>query len=1004
MSDSFLHSIASIYRDNIENDAGAGMTLAEVLFVFPNRRAGLFFRKEYCSAATHATFAPNVTDINRLCQQLTRLQTANDIELLMRLYESYRYVYSSQHAGEVAEMMTFDEFVSQGTMLLADFDEVDKYLVKAEELFCNIKDLNELTISPNYFSESQIEAIQSFWRHTFVREEDEKLSFKRQFTSFWGMLYPIYTHFRGKLAEEGLGYMGMMYRDVVKNRLREGEAVLPYKRIVFVGFNMLTASEYAIFSYFKKRGIADFYFDYPTQYDGQSPFASTVAALYADNLRSFPSLYRYDQPTEVRCADMDIYRVSSASEQSRIAAREVHRIYTENGGDAEGLAASTAILLADEGLLTGVLQSLPAYVKELNVTMGYPLAQSPIANLISNLIGLQTEYGNQSFYHKPLINILTHPYVQHHFRAVSTAMLRHITRYNYIRITAAALHEYIRSTDGVGDEEKEFFVEMLSPQLNTGAMFAYLHRMLDRFMELSDAGGGDDRSHSFEVEYVVQYRSYLGQLEQIVSKSGIEVGMSTFSMLINRLTANLKVQFAGEPLQGLQVMGMLESRLLDFDNLILLGFNDVNIPGTRLNRSVIPYSLRRGYGLPTYENSDAIQAYNFYRTVYRARHITVVSVASGNDNAAEISRYYHQIRHLLPVVVPGVRIREHSSAVRLPEGVDEEYAISIEKTDEIMAEMERYRSTAALSASRLKDYIACPLKFYMKSVLHVNEVDEVQEHNNAPLLGLVFHKAMELYYDMPGYATVDRGMIKGLVTRAFEALKERKRGLEITGFNHLIFNVACNFVEVALRYDAGRPHFTYMASEETVTSEIDGVNLNAIIDRTDRSDDGMINIIDYKTTRQSPAGKCLLMNLINSANSADHEIFQILLYCYIYRRNRNCEAGVLRPNIYNLYSLSRMVGGEGDLQAFDDCCIRIHVPQSLIGITAPLPDVDVLKLAEDETEEVEVRCYADIQVYFETVLHGLFKSIYDRDVPFVPKADSRSCLYCQYRMVCNPRI
>ena len=448
----FLQQIAKIYAEKLT-------PTSQLLFVFPNRRAGLFFRKELLALVKKPVFAPDITDINSLAATISPLQKANDIELLFALHESYVHV-RSQHTEDIESI---DAFVPFATTLLGDFNEIDKYLIDTKLLFSNIADLKNLNDQSQFLSEEQIAALNSFWGKV-QNERNENLSFNRQFISLWDDLHDIYTHFTQSLIAKGIGYDGLIYRTAIEKlstfnfcdkREQSSSLELPseakilneaknfqlstFKSIVFIGFNSLTTSEYRIFKHFQQLGIADFYFDYPTCYTSPSPFASTVGKYYERNLREFPSRYPYTQPSEPHIPNITIHSTPSATNQINVACS----LITTNSSLLT--PHSTAILIADESLMPSLIQQLPANIKKINITMGYPLSITPIATLINHILTLQTELTNNregitQFYYKPLLSILSHSNIQSIYPTSSAKIIDQITRTNYIRITTQELH------------------------------------------------------------------------------------------------------------------------------------------------------------------------------------------------------------------------------------------------------------------------------------------------------------------------------------------------------------------------------------------------------------------------------------------------------------------------------------------------------------------------------------------------------------------------------------
>lgn len=1026
----FLKSIAKLYYDNIGADNRGDITLADILFVFPNRRAGLFFKREYCATATHSTFAPETIDINRFTAQLSSLSMANDVELLLHLYNSYTAVIQAKkEGGEMVDVMSFDEFIPLGSMMLTDFDEVDKYLVDASMLFTNTDNLKSLTIEPNFFTENQLNAIGSFWSNALKSDDDGALSFQEHFVSIWSLLAGIYQHFRAQLAELGIAYQGMIYRDVVENILPHTAQAGPYKRIVFIGFNILTASERAIMVHFQKHKMADFYFDYPGQYGRGSVLSKTVGAMYDTNLKEFKSLYHYAQPSACQCAGIHIYSTPSVTEEVATAATIINRSDTRTdagSGSAKSLSETTLLVLADESLLTPMIKHLPRVVEKVNITMGFPLSKTTVATLIDNIVMLQSNLtsradGTVAFYHRWLIAVLSHPYIQMHYGSIPHSLVDHLTANNYIRIDVGTLHGIIdsiilKSNDSPSDAVRgEALKKILSIHTAVDETLKYLSTVLGEIILcLSDDldRGARHLDAELEMAFVVQYRAYVLQLSAFLSSTGTSLNVSTLYQLISRLTGSLKVPFVGEPLDGFQIMGTLESRLLDFDNIIILGFNDKNIPGTHNTKSLLPYTLRRAYGLPTHEMTDAIAAYNFYRTLYHARTMHLIYNNRQRSSSNDVSRYYYQLRYLMPRVVDGISVTEHNIESHIPRIVSHSDVVSITKDAIVMDRLNQYRSPngRTISASALKNYIACPLKFYFAAVAHVYEANEIDEVGQSSLLGTIYHKAMELYYRRRTKPSALTGSeCEKLVEEAFSAVRdderENKRGLELAGFNLLICRIVQQFVLTTVSFDCRRTPFKLLSTEEDINVFVEGVNYKAIVDRTDMTlDSRRINIIDYKTTRTDSTKdpSFSLTKMFCGDDHAHHEVFQTLLYCYIYLASHNeCPPVSVRPNIYNIYSLNRNKRVTHD--AFERQVITVKVPTAML--TQPLSsltDADILS-PKVPTTPIVVSSYADIKPYFEYMLHRLISEIFDPGIPFAQRKTTNSCRYCPYRYLCGEK-
>ena len=981
----FLQQIAKIYAEKLT-------PTSQLLFVFPNRRAGLFFRKELLALVKKPVFAPDITDINSLAATISPLQKANDIELLFALYESYVHV-RSQHTEEIE---TIDAFVPFGTTLLGDFNEIDKYLIDTKLLFSNIADLKNLNDQSQFLSEEQIAALNSFWGKV-QNERNENLSFNRQFISLWDDLHDIYTHFTQSLIAKGIGYDGLIYLTAIEKLSTFNFQLSTFKSIVFIGFNSLTTSEYHIFKHFQQLGIADFYFDYPTCYTSPSPFASTVGKYYERNLREFPSRYQHTQPSEPHIPNITLHSTPSATNQINVACS----LLTPNSSLLT--PHSTAILLADESLMPSLIQQLPANIEKINITMGYPLSITPIATLINHILTLQTELTNNregitQFYYKPLLSILSHSNIQSIYPTSSAKIIDQITRANYIRITTQELHNIIANLN-TDDEEKQFFTTLFTSHTSTPELLKYLSDIITQLSTFNF-------QLSTEKEFLYQYNQQLNQLKTLLTTNSSLLTPNLLRMLIMRLTSSLKVQFKGEPIEGMQIMGLLESRLLDFENIILIGFNDQKVPGNKSVNSIIPYNLRRAYNLPTHEISDAIQAYNFYRTLYHTKNLHLIYDSRNEGAQNEISRYFYQLQYLLraPMQQYNYQLQIQNTNNETPDNQE----ITIHKTSEIIDKLNSYKiSNASLSASRLKDYIACPLRFYFSTIANIKSPNEINETGESSLLGRIYHKAMELYYNQHTTPqSLNPKQIEILVHNAFiEESKSSGRQVQITGFNSLIFNLTHQFITNTIRFDIARykqNQFSNVQSEVEINQPINQINFKGYIDRIDKTDD-TINIIDYKTTAtpKNEIGIPNIINLFNSYKSSHHELFQIILYCHIYNSSFLIPHSSLkiRPLLYKTYELSK-----SDTQLHN---IKLQVPNQLLDPNN-LPPLDTpleaISTDKNSCTLIEITEYSLIATPFEWLLTRMLNNIYNPNIPFATTENSteeKACKFCPYKTICK---
>lgn len=1054
----FLENIAEIYYNKIVVNKDNNLSLNDIIFVFPNRRAGLFFTDALCSMCSRAKqtiFSPNVVDINNFAASFTDIQKCSDVELLLLLYKSYESVAKEKNYP-ADKLLSFDNFISLGESMLSDFNEVDKYLCNAEAIFSNISSLKDITAPSDYFDDEQIEAIQKFLGHLIPKGVDNALEFEKKFISLWDILGGVYADFNNELDDKKLGYEGKIYRAAIENlssRFNDNldynfDEIVKYKRVVFIGFNVLTASENEILSLFNKNNIGDYYFDYPMQFD-KSEFKSSIALNYAENLNKFTSKYEYHQPEKEQFPEINLYSTASHSNQTKVASQLISDSYEvykkkKDNNPINKLNSSTAIILADEQLLPHMVDNLPENIEKINVTMGYQLNQSHIATLMNNIISLQSDIaksgGVDCFYHKPLINILVHPFIQNFYPKESGNIASKINSNNLIRVSIKEL----QSDDIIANNE--FFKHLFSYQDNVTDLIEYLIVILKRIEEslYNQDKNNNTQYHTFDIEFTIQYKKFLNQLKNYLNQTAIEIDKKTFNQLITKMLSSLKVQFEGKPLEGLQIMGKLEARLIDYDNIIIVGFNDEKIPGNSSNNSLIPYNLRVAYKLPTYEHDDAIYAYNFYRMLYRTKKLSLIYDSRKEGGKNEISCYFYQIEHLMKHCVGAdkIKINHKTTNQTISASSDEKKQITIEKNGDIQGILEEYKKEGGkrFSASSLKNYITCPLRFYYNSIAGIRQKNEVNESMQSNVFGLIYHGCMEqIYNDMyDNNLTVEKlsltdKEIDGYIEREFAKITKGYNNQvdagknqvaapsapPLTGFNKLTANIIRNFIKQTIEFDKTRNITGKIASEEEIEVKLlDAVNFKAIIDRIDK-ENGYTHIIDYKTTTLTQSKS--VFNIVELFYSPEHtcqEIFQVLLYCYIYKQSKLEEKSnsseKLQPNIYNVYKLSDLIKQEKNQPEK----FKLNVPNLFyngdkfrneeelaeelkeLGIT----DLEGFSRDKKNCTEVKIDSYDDIAAPFEWLLKRMIDEIFDVNVSFAenPKNDKcKGCKYCPYVPLCG---
>jgi len=964
---SFLYRIAQAYYSEFSE------SISNLTFVFPNRRAGLFFQRYISQIAAKPIFSPEILTINDCFSLASQWQTADRLSNLFRLYR----IYIEQSGSDE----TFDSFVFWGEMLLSDFDDVDKYLVDARQLFTNITELKQIDQLFNVFSDKQVEAIRQFWTN-FVPVTEGKTS--EDFIATWKILLPVYQQFRIELIAENTATEGMICRDVAE-RLRAKEEIPEFsgKQFIFIGFNALNPCERTLFAELQKRGQADFYWDYDAAELRDSE--NQASRFYADNIHVFPSKYTIEPLVEsLQDKEIELIAVPSAVGQTKQVYSILNQLYpTENTDELSTINyqlstnwIDTAVVLPDESLLVPLLHSLPAQIGKVNVTMGFPLKSTPVSGLIEHIFELQKRMrisGERvSFYHQTVTNILNHQYIALLCSNEANRLTRQMAENNWIYI------------DGDELNKNPLLATIFIPQTDTQTFLTYLLKILRSLQNGWQQASDEKHNYQLECDFLYQYYVTINRMSDILKAKPVDIGMNmdTLIRLTRQLTAGITIPFVGEPLDGLQVMGVLETRGLDFENLIITSFNEGIFPTKSSSNSFIPYNLRRGFELPTTEHQDAITAYNFYRLIHRAKHIYFLyDSRTEGMQTGEVSRFMHQLHYHY-----GVQVQ--MKTVSFDIGFGSPQAIQIEKSPSVMEKLLQFAFTKefspSLSASSINSYIDCPLQFYLTKVEAVEQADEVLETVEASMFGNLFHKVMEnLYLPFKGKMMLPDNFdeliksslqIDNEILRAFNSeYFKRKTGalIPLEGNNLLIASVLRKYILQVLKTDKKQAPFRYISSEERCNIQYPiqngqiNVNLKGFIDRIDEKD-GRLRILDYKTG----TGKLDFKNL--------DEVFE--------HNKENRSKFVLQTFLYGIFYKEKSEG-------------KTIIP-GIYYIRDVFKDDFETELNNKELKE-KVTDFATYEDSFRSHLSDCLEEIFNPEIPFVQTENVKICQYCPYIGVCN---
>ena len=955
----FLYQVASLFYEKWEAE------VSRLAFVFPNRRTGLFFQKYLSEVADTPLFSPTILTINDLFIQLSGKQSADRISMLFILYDIY-----IRQSGSTE---TFDEFLYWGEMLLNDFDDIDKYMANARMLFSNVTDLREIENDFDFLSDEQIAAIRSFWSSFYPRGDTPN---QQQFLAVWQVLYDLYEEFRATLAAEGKGYEGMIFREVVESMERGESPDLPYEQIVFVGLNALSVSEERFLAQLQKREIADFYWDYVS--DKVTDPDNKASYFVSRNLKSFPSSMKLPPEEKVK-TEIEVIGIPSGIGQ----AKHVYTLLSDWCKEAEMSseeALRTAVILPDEHLLIPVLNAIPEQIRRINVTMGYPLAGTPVASLIEYILALQKNVRyidrNPLFYFRDVLPVLNHRYILSTSPEIISSLVKEITENNKIYISHTELG-------------KTPLLEILfTPVTGVEAFSDYLIKVLEELNKVMSALSDEEeedapqRTNDLEQEFIFHYFTTVNRMKEVMKDARIEMKIDTFFRLLKRVTDTITIPFHGEPLSGLQIMGVLETRALDFDRLIILSMNEGIFPQRKAANSFIPYNLRRGFGLPTYEHQDSVWAYHFYRLIERASHVSLLYDTRSNGlQTGEVSRFVHQLHYHYEVPMRDKLVVYNVSSSKTP-------PLAVPKREDIMRRLDAYRKggSKAISASAINTYLDCPLKFYFSVVEGIREKEEVSETIESDVFGSILHKVMEELYkpfqgkmvtvDLLKAIRKDTALLTGAIARAFASEFFKTEVVRsLTGQNYLIGEMIRKYVEKILERDGKLTPFVYIESERKINglislSDHSEIRLKGFIDRVDEVLDA-IRIIDYK----SGSGTTTFSSIESLFNKEEKDrakaVMQVFMYCWMYAHFTENKGKTIQPGIYYVRSL------------FSD----------------PFDPSVYHRIERGKSEKVED--FSGYAQAFEEGLRGCLDEIFNPEIPFTQTPTGKACSYCPFKGICG---
>lgn len=958
----FLYNVAQTFYKQY------GQSISRITFVFPNRRAGLFFQKYLAEIAQKPLFSPEIFTIADLFGRLSGMMQADRIEQLFTLYDIYKKISGTQE--------TFDEFLFWGEMLLNDFDDVDKYLVDAKQLFSNIQDLKEIDAGFSYLTEEQIVAIRRFWSNFIPMGESDR---KKEFIEMWQVLFELYSGLREKLYEKGLAYEGMIFREVAEKAKSKENIDLPFERIVFVGLNGHSKSEEELLRYLHKIGVADFYWDY------SSPLVKdpdNKASFFIEkNKQLFPSQYKLvaeDIPMEKPI--LEVIGVPSLVGQSKAVHEVLKSLIIDNQLNSEAQTLSTAVVLPEENQLLPTLYSIPREIDKINVTMGYGLSNSSISGLMDHIFDLHRNVritSNQTgYYFRFVLPILNHRYIKSILPNISKELRQSIIQYNKVIVTVEDL-----AVDPLLEQIFRPLNEWTQIAPTLRSILANLEQSLSTYRVEKRDDETSARSLDMECEFIIEYYKTINKMEDALASVHAEMTIDTYFKLLKKMIIGVTVPFRGEPLAGLQIMGVLETRALDFDNLVILSMNEGIFPLKKATNSFIPYNLRKGFGLPTYEHQDSIFAYHFYRLINRSKRIYLLyDTRTEGLKSGEVSRYFHQLKHLY---ADRFDIRERLAVYEV--SISESDSISVTKNASIMSKLAAFQTgSRSLSASSINTYLDCPLQFYFSVVEKMEEEEEITETIEANIFGSIFHSAMEWLYhpfegklitaDLLNNIVKDDSLLTHTIEQSFAKNYFKTANVrQLTGQNYLTGEIVRRYIKKVLATDAKLTPFIYLQSEKRILHNYKlrsgkTVSLKGFIDRIDEVK-GHTRIIDYKTGKGVLQYKSMEQLFDKEAKDRPKAVMQVFMYAYLY--SIEVPKKILEPGIYYLRNLFA--------STFD-------------------PDVEY---KPSRKEKFRVDDFSQYKEEFQTHFDICLEEIFDPDTPFIQTQNGKPCEWCAFTSICR---
>ncbi len=905
----------SFLEDVIQEVHQQHKTLDQIIFVLPSKRAGTFLKNTIAATYKNTLFAPQIYSIESFVEHISGLGYASNTQQLFELYTSYL-------ATTEGEKDSFYSFSKWGQVLLQDFNEIDRYLVDPSQIFSYLTAIQELDHWSKQLEKTQI-------------MEDHLL--------FWNSLEAMYHHFNAQLHAKELGHQGMVYREACK-QLQAYIAATKNKKHVFVGFNALNTAEATIIQKILEETDADIYWDIDP-YFINNPIHD-AGLFIRQHQKNWPYLreqaLKGPKATYLTHKNIQIIGVPKNVSQAKYVGDLLTKIQTESSNSL----AHSAVVLGDETLLNPILNSVPEHISPINITMGYPLYKTPVASFFNQFFDLHLRKTPQGWFHQNVLEFLSHPYLQLLLTTPTTnaavAIASKIKEHNWVYINDEKLNAF--EADYTISIKSLFFIPSEKPKVYIEACLEIIHTLKAQFQETTQA---------LELEYLYRFFTLFNQLKELIASHPFVNDLRALQGLYRELLSSETLDFQGEPLKGLQIMGMLESRNLDFETVILTSVNEGILPSGKSNNSFIPFDVKKSFGLPTYKEKDAVYTYHFYRLLQRAKNVyllynTEPDVLEGGEKSRLISQ-------LLTEEHESLQIEEFIAAPQIHPII--KTPVLIKKDADLMSRIQ-HLAAKGFSPTSLSNYIRNPIDFYKKSILKIKDRVEVEESIAANTFGTIVHNTLEDLYKPFVGSFLDPLLLKALIpkikTVVKQHFKETYSDIEIkSGKNLIAFEVVVRYVENFIRTEivqSKKHQIKIIALEQDLEIPLSVPNLEfpvVLKGKLDRIDeiDGVTRIIDYKTgTVRPPQVKITDWDtLITDYDKS--KAFQLLCYALMYHETSPIDG--VKAGIISFKNL-----GNGLFEFTGEDKQKVITPHTLASFTEQLNSL-LLEICTAQTPFLE---------------------------------------------------